>query len=98
MRAIERQMVVLTPPDNAELDRAYARVKALHGEAFGWDPPDVPGLERLGTTRMRQYVRAWINEWDIVRLDPDCRPTSEVVELAIGYDGDGGVGGEDDGT
>lgn len=98
MRAIERQMVVLTPPDNAELDRAYARVKALHGEAFGWDPPDVPGLERLGTTRMRQYVRAWINEWDIVRLDPDCRPASEVVELAIGYDEDGGVGGEDDGT
>src|SRR5450759_4950078 len=98
MRAIERQMVVLTPPDNAELDRAYARVKALHGEAFGWDPPDVPGLERLGTTRMRQYVRAWINEWDLVRLDPDCRPASEVVELAIGYDEDGGVGGEDDGT
>jgi hypothetical protein len=29
--------------------------------------------------RMRQYVRAWINEWDLVRLDPQFRPQTEVV-------------------
>ena len=71
MRIIEADMTLLTPPDAAELDAAYARLKELHGVAFGWAPPDVPGLERLGATRMRQYVRAWINEWDLVRLDPD---------------------------
>jgi hypothetical protein len=58
--------VVRTPPDEAELDQAYARLKELHGEVFGWQPPDVKGLERLGATRMRQYVRAWINEWEIL--------------------------------
>ncbi len=85
MRHIEQDMVQLAQPDDAELDRAYAILKRLHGEAFGWSPPDVPGLERLGATRMRQYVRAWINEWDLVRLDPLFRPQTEVVQLAADY-------------
>ncbi len=85
IRSIEREMLLLEPPDPTELDRAYATVKALHGAAFDWSPPDVPGLERLGNTRMRQYVRAWINAWDLVRLDPDYAPDTEVVELASSY-------------
>ncbi len=83
MRAVDRDMLLLAPPDDAELDRAYARLKELHGEAFGWDPPDVAGLERLGATRMRQYVRAWINEWDLVRLDPEFAPQTQVVGDAL---------------
>jgi hypothetical protein len=78
-------MLLLEPPDNDELDRAYAALKKLHGDAFGWSPPDVPGLERLGATRMRQYVRSWINEWDLVRLDPAFRPQTEVVTIASDY-------------
>jgi hypothetical protein len=74
-------MRLLSPPNDAELDRAYAHLKALHAEAFGWDPPDVGGLQRLGATRMRQYVRAWINEWDLTRLDPAFTPSTEVVDL-----------------
>jgi hypothetical protein len=85
MRYIEHDMMLLEPPDEAELDRAYAALKRLHGEAFGWSPPDVAGLERLGATRMRQYVRAWINEWDLVRLDPGFRPQTEVVEITTDY-------------
>jgi hypothetical protein len=83
MRIIDREMVLLAPPDAAELDRAYTRLKELHGEAFGWDPPDVPGLERLAATRMRQYVRAWINEWDLIRLDPEFTPDTEVADEAV---------------
>jgi hypothetical protein len=45
----------------------------------------VAGLERLGATRMRQYVRAWINEWDLVRLDPDFRPQTMAVEIVSDY-------------
>ena len=48
-------------------------------------PPDVAGLERLGATRMRQYVRAWINEWDLVRLDPGYVPITDVVEAPTDY-------------
>lgn len=86
MRLIERSTVLLTAPDRDELDQAYARLRDLHAEAFGWDPPDVPGLERLGATRMRQYVRAWINEWDLVRLDPTFRPQTEAAQVVPSYD------------
>lgn len=85
IRAIERSMVLLRAPDDAELDSSYAALRSLHAEAFGWDPPDVAGLERLGATRMRQYVRAWINEWDLLRLDPDYAPATEVVAVPTGY-------------
>ncbi len=85
MRIIDREMVLLTPPDAAELDQAYDRLKQLHSEAFGWAPPDVAGLERLGATRMRQYVRAWINEWDLVRLDPEYQPETQTAQVRSDY-------------
>jgi hypothetical protein len=85
MRIIDREMLLLTPPDAAELDQAYTRLKQLHADAYGWTPPDVAGLERLGATRMRQYVRAWINEWDLVRLDPEYRPQTEAVDVVSDY-------------
>ncbi|MDQ2873778.1 MAG: DUF2791 family P-loop domain-containing protein [Actinomycetota bacterium] len=85
MRIIDREMQLLTPPDDAELAQAYARLKELHGEVFGWLPPDVGGLERLGATRMRQYVRTWINEWDLLRLDPSYRPETEMIEVPSDY-------------
>ena len=44
MRIIDTEMQLLTPPDEAELDAAYARLKELHGEVFGWLPPMSAGL------------------------------------------------------
>ena len=86
MTLIEHDMVLLQQPDAAELKRTYLQLKALHCKAFEWDAPDVTGLEQLGATGMRQYVRAWINEWDLVRLDPSYEPQSEVSPIAMGYD------------
>jgi len=85
MRHIERDLLPLVPPDDAELARAYRTLRQLHGGAYGWAPPDVPGLEQLGATRMRQYVRAWINEWDLVRLDPGYGPITDVVDIPGDY-------------
>ena len=76
---------MLTAPDADELEYAYQRLRALHSEAFSWNAPDVAGVERLGATRMRQYVRAWINEWDLVRLDPSFRPHTEVAPVTFSY-------------
>jgi len=85
MRIIDREMHLLTPPDDVELKQTYDRLRELHGRAFRWQAPDVAGLERLGATRMRQYVRAWINEWDLVRLDPGFRPETETVDVPSDY-------------
>ena len=85
MQHIERDLLPLAPLDETELDSAYHSLRQLHGAAYGWDPPDVVGLERLGATRMRQYVRAWINEWDLVRLDPGYLPVTDVVDVPGDY-------------
>lgn len=85
MRALERDLLLLAPLDAAGLDAAYLTVKRLHGAAYDWSPPDVPGIERLGATRMRQHVRAWINAWDLVRLDPDHVPDTEVLAVSASY-------------
>ncbi|GAA4855816.1 hypothetical protein GCM10025787_44910 [Saccharopolyspora rosea] len=81
MDVISRALRVLAPPDDTELDHAYRRIKELHGAAYDWSPPDVPGLARSGSNRMRQYLRAWINEWDLVRLDPSYRPHTRADRL-----------------
>jgi hypothetical protein len=88
MRIIEREQLRLQPPGRDELDRTYAKLKAIHAEAYGWDPPDVAGIERLPSNRMRQYVRAWISEWDLRRLDPTYTPDITATALAVDFSED----------
>jgi hypothetical protein len=88
MRIIEREQVALQPPGQDELERTYAKLKQIHAEAYGWDPPDVPGIERLPSNRMRQYVRAWISEWDLTRLDPTYVPDIAMTELTVDFSED----------
>jgi len=93
MRVIERGQVRLQPPDRDELDRTYAKLRDIHARAFGWDPPQVEGLERLPSNRMRQYVRAWINEWDLRRLDPTYEPDIAATEVLVDLTEDAGLDG-----
>ncbi len=95
MRVIERDQVQLQPPDRDELDRTYTKLKEIHASAYGWDPPDVEGLERLPSNRMRQYVRAWINEWDLRRLDPSYQPDIAVTDVEVDFTEDTGLEGGD---
>jgi hypothetical protein len=85
MRIVEREQIPLQPPDLDALDRTYLLLKEIHAEAYGWTPPDVEGLERLPSNRMRQYVRAWINEWDLRRLDPSYQPDTAASEVVVDF-------------
>ena len=80
---------VVIPADSPKL-------KEIHGEAYGWAPPDVAGIERLPSNRMRQYVRAWINEWDLRRLDPAYHPEIEAPGLAVDLSTDTDLEGRDE--
>ena len=80
MRFIAREMVPLKGPDRAALDRFHDQVRALYARVYGWQPPDASAGERLSTTRLRQYVRRWINEWDLKRLYPDYTAGESVLE------------------
>lgn len=85
MRLIARDALRLRGPDRAALERTRQEVRALHARAYDWEPPEVGAGEQLSTTRMRQYVRRWINEWDLARLYPDYVPSTEVTELRTDY-------------
>jgi hypothetical protein len=98
MRIIGHEQVKLQPPAQEELDRTHNRLREIHGEAFGWDPPAVPGLERLPSNRMRQYVRAWINEWDLRRLDPSYEPEIEAGTLEVDLSEDAEIEDPEDGS
>jgi hypothetical protein len=96
MRVIEREQIPLQPAGRDELDRTYAKLKQIHSEAHGWDPPDVPGIERLPSNRMRQYVRAWINEWDLRRLDPTYQPEISATGLQVDLSTDSDLEGREE--
>jgi P-loop Domain of unknown function (DUF2791) len=96
MRVIEREQVQLQPPGQEELDRTYAQLKQIHAQAYGWEPPDVAGLERLPSNRMRQYVRAWIYQWDLTRLDPAYQPEISAAGLDVDLSTDSELEGPDE--
>lgn len=85
MRMIVREPLRLRGPDRTMLERTREEVRMLHARAFAWDPPDQGGGEQLSTTRIRHYVRRWINEWDLKRLYPDYAPDTVVAELPVQY-------------
>lgn len=70
MRLIEREALILQPPDESDLRHTYSRLKEIHAKAYGWDPPEIPWAPAAMTRRMRSYVRRWVNEWDLRRLYP----------------------------
>ncbi len=96
MNILANDQVPLLTPDNTELDVTYEAIRRIHAEAFDWSPPEVTGLERLPSNRMRQYVRAWINEWDLIRLDPQYSPDTTVMTIEIDYGEDRDVAGPTD--
>jgi len=85
MHIIQRNKTSLTKPDDTVLRQTYDKVRSIHAEAYNWEPPPVSSVERLGTTRMREYVKGWITEWDLKRLDPGYTPEIEVTELKQDY-------------
>jgi hypothetical protein len=83
MRLIARDVARLRGPTRPAIAQAREQVRALHAEAYGWDPPPLAPDQRLTTTSMRQYIRRWINEWDLKRLYPGERVETQFAELEI---------------
>lgn len=89
MRYIERSSIVLQPPDPAALWHTYERLKEIHGNAYSWEPPEIPPPEVSVSRRMRSYVRRWVNEWDLKRLYPGQEiVTEDEQEVKPTYDPD----------
>ena len=88
MRLIECERIPLVGPYDQLVEDIYHKIRAIHGAAYGWDPPQVPTIERLSSTRMREYVKGWITEWDLKRLDPNQQVEIELTEIKQDYSED----------
>ena len=90
MMAIKSRGVPLRPPTQKQVEDIYQRVRDLYAEAYGWTPPDIASVrEYAASTGMRQYVRSWINAWDLRRLyDVNTELVVETVTQSYDEDAD----------
>lgn len=88
MRVILRNRVDLAAPSDSVLEETYATLKEIHSAAYDWVAPEIPRERGRSTQSMREYVRAWINEWDLRRLYPSYQPEIKVDQMTSDYSED----------
>lgn len=88
IRFIEQTGDALVRPYASMVDELYEGLRTLHGSAYSWDAPPVSAVEKLASTRMREYVRGWITEWDLRRLYPNVQLDIEITEVRQNYEED----------
>ena len=57
----------LLPPTPDYLAACHDKVQRLYSAAYGWPAPPLPP-ERTSSRTMRQYLKGWITQWDLLRL------------------------------
>ena len=55
-------------PGAEELARDCRRLREIYTTAYDWPAPELTPGERTATRTMRQYIKAWITQWDMQRL------------------------------
>ncbi len=71
IRHIERTVLQhrLLPPTLDDLAVCHDKVLRLYSSAYAWPAPPLPPTERTSSRTMRQYIKGWITQWDLRRLD-----------------------------
>ncbi len=59
----------LLAPTPGDLALCHDKVQRLYGAAYGWTAPALPPAERTSSRTMRQYIKGWITQWDLQRLE-----------------------------
>ena len=59
----------LLPPTLGDLAACHDKVLRLYSTAYNWPAPPLPPAERTSSRTMRQYIKGWITQWDLLRLD-----------------------------
>jgi hypothetical protein len=71
IRHIERTVATrrLLPPTPDDLVACHDRLQRLYSAAYNWPAPPLPPAERTSSRTMRQYLKGWITQWDLRRLE-----------------------------
>lgn len=90
MGAIENRSLQLGKPTASQVLETYDKVRLAYSQAYTWDALPIENRrEHLESNSMRQYVRSWINTWDLRRLyDHQAQTTIEVVTMSYDEDAD----------
>jgi hypothetical protein len=88
----------LRPARGEEFAELRERVRDLHSLAFGWTAPPARERETLSSRSIREHVRSWITEWDLMLLYPDYRPEVVIEEVQADYSEDTDLSREDRGS
>ena len=59
----------LLPPGTQELAACHDKVRELYSAAYAWPAPPLPPGKRTSSSTMRQYIKGWITQWDMRRLE-----------------------------
>lgn len=89
MKTIRGKGTDLRSPSKAQVEAVYEQVRALYSQAYAWRAPEISRREYAASTGMRQYVRSWINAWDLRRLyDHESDVIAEKVSISYDEDAD----------
>lgn len=89
MKAIRGKGHELRAPSRAQVEAVFEQVRSLYSASYNWPAPDISRREYAASTGMRQYVRSWINSWDLRRLyDHEAGVVTENLSLSYDEDAD----------
>lgn len=90
IRFIQKERVSLRPPDHEAVARIGQKVRAIYSRAYGgWEPREMQHNLKGKSTVLRQYVKGWINQWDLERLyGYHCHTVVKLEETRTGYSED----------
>jgi hypothetical protein len=89
MREI-RKAVILKSLERGQVEAVADKLRDIHARAYQWDPPAVrpDSGEELRSTRMREHVKRWVNQWDLQRLYPSYKPEIKTAVMEQRYEED----------
>lgn len=86
MRLIQPERdCIIKAPDNNIIEQTHNKICSVYKQAYNWEPPLSSSIAGLTSTSMREYVKGWITEWDLMRLDPQMKIELEFTNLKQDY-------------
>lgn len=80
MRIISKDKTELSPPTPDLLHQIYEKIRSIYATAYNWEPP-IKNNDFDMTSRLRQHIKKWINEWDLRRLYSGYEPEIEITKM-----------------
>ena len=76
MGFIERNCIELSESDDERNREILERLRTIYSRAYDWETPPATPLRNAAESwmKMRHRIRAPIEEWDLLRLDPETTP------------------------